>query len=198
MIDLNLDTVYYEPESPILQNINFSIHQGEIVALTGASGIGKSTILKILAGSHTGYAGSVHIKNDSKAALISQNKCLLPWKNVYQNIILLNKVKKVEVDHKKAMDLIDSLGLSGLEKKYPLFLSGGQYQRTALGQAFFYEPDILLMDEPFSALDGQTKREIMDLFLRLQNKFNITTLLVTHSAEEANYIGSRVVNLEKG
>ncbi len=198
MIELKLDTVYYEPGIPILQNINFSIHQGEIVALTGASGIGKSTIIKILAGTHAGYSGSIHIKPDSKAALISQNKCLLPWKNVYQNIVLLNKVKNLEVNLKKAFALIESLGLMGLEKKYPLFLSGGQYQRTALGQAFFYEPDILLMDEPFSALDSQTKKEVMDLFLQLQNKLQITTLLVTHSTKEAEYLGSRVVNLEKG
>ncbi|MDF2803714.1 MAG: Taurine-transporting ATPase [Anaerocolumna sp.] len=198
MIELNLNTVYYEPGTPILENINFYIHQGEIVALTGASGIGKSTILKIVAGFHTRYTGSIDIKKNSKAALISQNKCLLPWKNVYQNIVLLNKVKGVEVNHNKAMDLIESLGLLGLENKYPLFLSGGQYQRTALGQAFFYEPDILLMDEPFSALDRQTKKEVMDLFLRLQDKFKITTLLVTHSTEEAKYLGSRIVNLEKG
>lgn len=200
MIELDLKTIYYEPKTPILENINFTIQEGEVAALTGASGIGKSTILKILAGFHTGYTGSIHIHKDkdSRAAFISQNKCLLPWKSVYQNIILLKKVKDKETNHKKAMDLIDSLGLSGLEKKYPLFLSGGQYQRTALGQAFYYEPDLLLMDEPFSALDSQTKKEVMDIFLKLQRELKITTLLVTHSSEEAHYLGCRVINLEKG
>lgn len=198
MIELNLETVYYEPGNPILENINFTIHEGEVVALTGASGIGKSTLLKILAGFHTGYTGNISIQKESKPAFVSQNKCLLPWKSVYQNIVLLKKVKGEVVDQKKAMDLIDSLGLLGYEKKFPLFLSGGQYQRTALGQAFFYEPDILLMDEPFSALDSQTKMEVMDIFLKLQRKLKITTLLVTHSTEEANYLGSRIINLEKG
>lgn len=198
MIELDLRTIYYEPETPILENVRFTINQGEIVALTGASGIGKSTILKILAGFHRGYTGNINIQKESKAAFISQNKCLLPWKNVYQNIVLIKKVKEKAVDSKKAMELIESLGLSGLEKKFPLFLSGGQYQRTALGQAFFYEPDILLMDEPFSALDAQTKKEVMDIFLKLQKKLGITVLLVTHSIQEANYLGGRVINLEKG
>jgi ABC-type nitrate/sulfonate/bicarbonate transport system ATPase subunit len=198
LIELKLDTVFYDPKTPILENIHFIINQGEIVALTGASGIGKSTILKILAGSHKGYTGNITIQKERKAAFISQNKCLLPWKSVYKNIVLLKKVKENDVDHKKALALIESLGLSGLEKKFPLFLSGGQYQRTALGQAFFYEPDILLMDEPFSALDEQTKMEIMDIFLKLQKELGITVLLVTHSIHEADYLGCRVINLEKG
>ncbi|MFV0344389.1 MAG: ATP-binding cassette domain-containing protein [Anaerocolumna sp.] len=198
MININLNTVYYEPGTPILENIDFSIHPGEIVALTGASGIGKSTIVNILAGSHKGYHGNVTIGEKCRVALISQNKCLLPWKTVYQNIVLLKKAKGNLVDHEKALDLIKNLGLSGMEKKYPLYLSGGQYQRTALGQAFFYEPDILLMDEPFSALDQQTKEDIMDLFLSLQKSLKITTLLVTHSKEEADYLGSRIVHLGKG
>lgn len=198
MIELELNRIYYDPQTPILENVNFFIQQGEIVALTGASGVGKSTILKILAGLHKGYTGNIAINEDSKRAIISQNKCLLPWKTVYQNLILLKKLKEKEIDKFKAMELIENLGLLGLERKYPLSLSGGQYQRTALGQAFYYEPDILLMDEPFSALDSQTKKEVMDIFLKLQKKLNITTLLVTHSKQEASYLGCRIVNLEKG
>jgi NitT/TauT family transport system ATP-binding protein len=197
MITLNTTTIYYKPGQPILKDISFTVNQGEIAALTGASGIGKSTILKMIAGIHTGYQGEVCTPKQSRIAFISQNNSLLPWKTVYENIILLQKVKHRQVDINSVKVLIQNLGLSGLEKQYPLFLSGGQYQRTALGQAFYYEPDIILMDEPFSALDSETKKEIQDLFLNLQKQHNITTLFVTHNKEEAEYLGARIINLKK-
>lgn len=197
MIDFNAQTIYYKPDMPILKDIAFTVNQGEIVALTGTSGIGKSTILKIIAGIHKGFQGKVVTPKESRIAFLSQNNCLLPWKTVYENIILLRKIKDKNIDKARAEELILSLGLSGLEKKYPVFLSGGQYQRTALGQVFFYEPDIILMDEPFSALDVETKREIQDLFLKLQKQCNITTLFVTHNIEEAEYMKARIINLKK-
>lgn len=197
MIELNAQTIYYKPGQPILKDISFTVDQGEIAALTGASGIGKSTILKMVAGIHSGYQGRVSTPKQSRIAFISQNNCLLPWKTVYDNIILLRKVKDSLVDKSSAKALIKNLGLCGLEKQYPYFLSGGQYQRTALGQAFYYEPDIILMDEPFSALDVKTKKEIQDLFLKLQKQHNITTLFVTHNEEEAKYLGARIINLKK-
>ncbi len=196
MIELDIQTIYYEPGQPILEDISFIINKGEIAALTGASGIGKSTILKIIAGIHTRYKGRITIPKNSRIAFISQNNCLLPWKTVYDNIVLLRKIEKGRVDKKRARELIESLGLSGYEKQYPLFLSGGQYQRAALGQVFFYEPDIILMDEPFSALDVKTKREVQDIFMELQKQHTITTLFVTHNVEEAEYMGSRILNLE--
>ncbi len=195
MIELNVRTIYYEPDKPILENISFAIKKGETAVLTGASGIGKSTILKMIAGIHKGYDGRVSLPENSRIAFISQNNSLLPWKTVYDNIVLLRKVETGQADKKSAQKLMESLGLSGYEKQYPLFLSGGQYQRTALGQAFFYEPDIILMDEPFSALDAKTKREVQQVFLNLQKQRNITALLVTHNPEEAEYMGSRIINL---
>lgn len=198
MINIDLETIYYEPECPVLKNVRLDIKEGEIVALTGPSGIGKSTILKILAGIHDKYTGMVEMPEDARIAFISQNKCLLPWKNVYKNICLLCKVKGMDIQKEKVANLIENLGLTGLEKKYPIFLSGGQYQRAALGQVFLYEPDILLMDEPFSALDSQTKKEVMDVFLKLHNERKITTLMVTHNLEEAKYLKSRIINLKKG
>lgn len=196
MIELNAQTIYYNTGQPILKNISFVVEKGEIAALTGASGIGKSTILKMIAGIHRGYEGSVELPKNSRIAFISQKNCLLPWKTVFENIILLKKVEDGRVDKKKASELMKSLGLSGYEKQYPLYLSGGQYQRAALGQAFFYEPDIILMDEPFSALDVSTKQEIQEVFLKLQRQHSITTLFVTHNTEEAEYMGSRIINLE--
>ncbi|MGB8454053.1 MAG: ATP-binding cassette domain-containing protein [Anaerocolumna sp.] len=195
MIELNADTIYYDPGRPILENISFVIEKGEIAALTGASGIGKSTILKMIAGIHTGYKGKITLPDNSRIAFISQNNCLLPWKTVYENIVLLKKTEERRVDKKSAGNLIKSLGLSGCQNQYPLYLSGGQYQRAALGQAFFYEPDIILMDEPFSALDFKTKKEIQEIFLKLQQQHNITTLFVTHNPGEAEYMGGRIINL---
>ncbi|MDF2587101.1 MAG: Taurine-transporting ATPase [Anaerocolumna sp.] len=196
MIELNLQTIYYNKENPILNNVSFNMKQGEIVALTGPSGIGKSTILKIIAGLHSGYDGSLVMPENMRIAFISQNKCLLPWKTVYQNLVLLRKIETGVVDRESAEQLIHALGLTGFEKKYPFVLSGGQYQRVSLGQAFYYKPDILLMDEPFSALDSKTKKEIQDVFLTLKNQYPITTLFVTHNVEEATYMGSRIINLE--
>jgi ABC-type nitrate/sulfonate/bicarbonate transport system ATPase subunit len=196
MIELNLQTIYYNKENPILKNVSFNINQGEIVALTGPSGIGKSTILRIIAGLHSGYDGSFVVPSNMRVAFISQNKCLLPWKTVYQNLVLLRKIETGIVDHESAKDLLHALLLNGYEKKYPFVLSGGQYQRVALGQAFYYKPDILLMDEPFSALDNKTKKEIQDVFMNLKKQYPITTLFVTHNAEEATYMGSRIINLE--
>jgi len=196
MIELDIKTIYYEPERPILNNISFVVNQGEIVALTGSSGIGKSTILKMIAGLHTGYKGVISTPKDMRIAFLSQSKCLLPWKTIYQNVVLLRKVETGKVDKRSAEELIEKLGLFGYEKKYPLFLSGGQYQRAALGQAFYYQPDIILMDEPFSALDLKTKKEVQDVFMKLQIQHNITTLFVTHNREEAEYMGSRIISLE--
>lgn len=197
MIELSAKKIYYEHELPILKDISFSVDNGEIVALTGASGVGKSTILKMIAGIHKGYEGIISTPPKLRIAFISQNKCLLPWKTVFQNLTLLYKIETGVVDKKRAEELISQLGLLGLEKKYPLLLSGGQYQRTALGQAFYYQPDIILMDEPFSALDLKMKREVQDIFMKLQKQFNITTLFVTHNTEEAEYMGSRIIHLEE-
>lgn len=197
MIELNVKTIYYEPDLPILKDISFVVNKGEIVTLTGVSGVGKSTILKMIAGIHNGYNGRISTPENLRIAFISQNKCLLPWKTVFQNIVLLQKIETGLVDKDRAEKLISQLGLAGYEKKYPLFISGGQYQRTALGQAFYYQPDIILMDEPFSALDMKMKKEVQDIFMKLQKQFNITTLFVTHNTQEAEYMGSRIIHLEE-
>lgn len=197
MIELNAKIIYYESDFPILKDISFKVNEGEIVALTGASGVGKSTILKMIAGIHKGYDGNLSMPKDLRIAFISQNKCLLPWKTVYENIVLLHKIETGLVDKKRAAALIRQLGLTGYEKKYPLFLSGGQYQRTTLGQAFYYQPDIILMDEPFSAMDMKLKKEVQDIFINLQKQFNITTLFVTHNTHEAEYMGGRLIHLDE-
>ncbi|GHU88382.1 aliphatic sulfonates import ATP-binding protein SsuB 2 [Clostridia bacterium] len=177
---LRVDAAWYGKAAPILRDFALTVGEGEIVTLMGASGAGKSTILNIIAGLHTDFSGVREA--EGKIALIPQNDCLLPWKTVGQNLNLLGKG-----------ELLDRLGLPGLGNRYPRELSGGQRRRVALGQALNSRPDILLMDEPFSALDGETKEEILQLFLSLSH--GLRTVFVTHDNSEARRIGGRVVTL---
>lgn len=195
MIELDIKTAYYADKKPVLSGFSLAAEKGEIVTLTGASGSGKSTVLKIIAGLHKGYDGSLRLEDGKAIAMIPQSKYLLPWKNVLQSVMLLQEAKSPRSDREKAYELIKALGLSGLEKRFPLMLSGGQYQRVMLGQAIFCEPDILLMDEPFSALDDKTKHEIIGLFLKLRESRGFTAIFVTHNMEEARLMGGRIVRL---
>lgn len=195
MITIHIKKAFYEIDKPVISDFNMSVSQGEIVAVVGQSGVGKSTLLKIMAGLHKNYEGELTVKENLRLAFIPQNQGLLPWKTVYENIVLLAKTENRQINKQRALELINSLGLGGLEKQYPHRLSGGQYKRAALGQAFFYEPDIILMDEPFSGLDGTIKKEVQDLFMRLQKEKGITTIFVTHDMAETIYMGGRVVRL---
>ena len=186
-----------------LKNIDLDISGGETCAIIGPSGCGKSTILKVLAGIITKYEGLVEINGQSvmpqrqKIGFIPQDYGLLPWRNVYENICLGAKVKKqMNGETKESLDfLIEQLGLSGLENRYPVELSGGQQQRVALARSFLLKPDLLLMDEPFSALDAMSREEIQNLFLRVWRKQAVSTILVTHQVEEAVYLGSKILIL---
>ena len=193
MIDVKLKKIFYADEKVILSDIEMKIAKGEIVTILGKSGRGKSTLLKIIAGLHSNYEGSVKTES-SKIGYIPQNKCLLPWKTVYENLILLKKIE-ASVSKEKATELLKRLKIEELKDKYVNNLSGGEYQRVTLGQVFYYEPDIILMDEPFSALDSQTKDEILYLFLQLQQEKKITTVFVTHNIDEAEFIKGRIIRL---
>lgn len=186
-----------------LQNINLELSAGETCAIIGPSGCGKSTLLKVLAGIIKKFEGSVEINGQpitprkQRIGFIPQNYGLLPWKNVYENIRLGIKIKnkKAADDSEKLDNLIEQLGLGGLENRYPGELSGGQQQRVALARAFLLKPDLLLMDEPFSALDAMTREEIQNVFLNVWRKHSVSTVLVTHHVEEAVYLGRKIVIL---
>lgn len=193
MIDVKLNKIFYTDEKVVLSNIEIKIAKGEIVTILGKSGRGKSTLLKIIAGLHSGYEGTVKAES-SKIGYIPQNKCLLPWKTVYENLILLKKIE-ASVSKEKATELLRRLKIEELKDKYVNNLSGGEYQRVTLGQVFYYEPDIILMDEPFSALDSQTKDEILQMFLQLQQEKKITTVFVTHNTDEAEFVKGRIIRL---
>ena len=186
-----------------LEHINLELGAGETCAIIGPSGCGKSTILKVLAGIIKDFTGVVEINgqpvkpSEQKIGFIPQNYGLLPWKNVYENICLGMKIKNKNVNkEQKTLDFfIQQLGLSGLENRYPGELSGGQQQRVALARSFLLQPDLLLMDEPFSALDAITREDIQDIFLTVWKKYSVSTVLITHYVEEAVYLGQKIVIL---
>lgn len=182
-----------------LRDFSLNLEDGHIYAVVGPSGSGKSTLLRVLAGLITDYTGEVRIDGvtpDPKhqsIGLVPQNYGLLPWKRVDANIFLPGNIKKSHPDTLLANDIIDSLGLSDLLHRYPHELSGGQQQRVALARSFIQKPDLLLMDEPFAALDILSAEKSRELFRSVWNKHKVTTLFITHNLEEAVSLGSHIV-----
>ncbi|MDD4601338.1 Vitamin B12 import ATP-binding protein BtuD [bioreactor metagenome] len=201
----NLSVTYQSLEDcyAALDNINLELEAGETCAIIGPSGCGKSTLLKVLAGIITNFDGTVEINDQpirpskQRIGFIPQNYGLLPWKNVDENIRLGAKIKGLSSASgtEDIALLLEELGLKGLERRYPGELSGGQQQRVALARAFLLKPDLLLMDEPFSALDAMTREEIQDVFLAVWREHAVSTILVTHHVEEAVYLGRKIVIL---
>ncbi len=183
-----------------LDNLNININTGDIYTFIGPSGCGKSTFLYVLSGILKDYSGSISIDGKTinpktqRIGLVLQNYGLLPWKNVLSNIMLGIKIK----NDKPVLDeygryILKQLGIDNLLDRYPRELSGGQQQRVAIARAFILKPDLLLMDEPFSALDAITREEIQELFLNIWKKNQVTTVFITHSVDEALYLGSKIV-----
>lgn len=205
MIEIKDLTVKYtspKEEYTALYNVDLIVPTGGTCALIGPSGCGKSTLLKVMAGIIKDYEGSVKFDGaqlkpaQQKIGFIPQNYGLLPWRTVEQNIGIAARLKQADGVKKDALDkIIRLLGLDGLEKRYPVELSGGQQQRVSLARAFLLKPDVLLMDEPFSALDAITREEMQDVFLSLWNKYAVSTVLVTHYVEEAIYLGQKIAIL---
>ncbi|NLF45124.1 MAG: ABC transporter ATP-binding protein [Syntrophomonadaceae bacterium] len=203
MIEVKDLTVNYNRENdkiPALKNVSINIGTGDIYTFIGPSGCGKSTFLYVLSGILQDYTGSVRVNErpvnprSQRIGLILQNYGLLPWKNVYDNTMLGVKIKNDQVvldDY--GQYLLQRLGIDNLLDRYPKELSGGQQQRVAIARAFMLKPDLLLMDEPFSALDAITREELQELFLKIWKENNVTTVFITHSVDEALYLGSKIV-----
>lgn len=180
----------------VLEEINLSIEQSEFLILLGPSGSGKSTLLRIIAGLLPPSSG--RIKNRAKKiGFIFQNFALLPWLTVEENIGFGLKMAGTAEKEWKSItkNLIEEVGLKGFEKSYPRELSGGMKQRVGIARALAIEPDIIFLDEPFSALDSFTAEKLRLDLLRIWQQKKITMVMVTHLTEEAVFMGDRVAVL---
>lgn len=186
-----------------LNDINLAFETGELTSLLGPSGCGKTTLLKIIAGLLPATQGEIFVKGKKvtapgpERAFVFQDFALLPWASVLQNAAFglkmqgMGKAEREEV----ANHYIGEVGLDGFQSKYPHELSGGMRQRVGLARALAVNADVLLMDEPFSAVDEQTRRKFQEDLIRLREVENKTFIFVTHSIEEAVYVSDRIVLL---
>lgn len=185
----------------VLDRLELKVQEGELVSIIGPSGCGKSTLLKLVAGLDTDYEGNIQvfserIKGPSKErGFIFQEHRLFPWSTVEGNIAGNLKLKNPAV-RKKIDDLIGLVNLRGFEKAYPRQISGGMSQRVAIARALLRNPKILLLDEPFGALDAFTREHLQEALLNIWEKNKTTMLLVTHDIDEAIFLSSRVVVMD--
>ncbi|MBN1932469.1 MAG: ABC transporter ATP-binding protein [Desulfobacterales bacterium] len=185
----------------VLDNVSFSLEDGESMAVIGPSGCGKTTLLYILAGLISYARGTVMIKGDPlkgplrNTAFILQDFGLLPWKTVRQNVCLGMKLRGVSKEKERIIcdSLLETMGLSQYRDCYPARLSGGEKQRIAIARALALKPDILLMDEPFSSLDTFTTETLQDTLLEIKAVHHLTMIIVTHSIEEAVFLGDKIM-----
>lgn len=193
----------------VLRDVDLTIEPGEVVSFVGRSGCGKSTLLNIIAGLLTPTAGAVEMSGEGRRALgrfdtelptrayITQENRLLPWRSAQQNVALPLELHGVgRADRAKAaQEILARVGLAGSEKRRPAELSGGQQQRVAIAQSLVFDPLVLLMDEPFGALDAWTRQSLHELVVDVHDEFGTTTVLVTHDVFEALSLSDRVVTL---
>lgn len=191
------------------KNINFGIEQGKLAALLGPSGSGKTTILRMLAGLEQQDCGDVIIDgavvNDVPAnkrgiGFVFQNYALFRYMTVYDNIAFGLKVQKMDKKkiHERVMEMISLIGLDGLEKRYPNQLSGGQRQRVAFARAIAPKPHLLLLDEPFAAIDAKVRKELRSWLKEMIQKIGITSIFVTHDQEEAVEVADDIIIINEG
>ncbi|MFD3262115.1 ABC transporter ATP-binding protein [Paenibacillus lentus] len=183
-------------EVQALTNINLNVDESEFISIIGPSGCGKSTLLRILANLDTPSSGHIHWESSADhIGFVFQDATLLPWKTVYENAKFPLEVKKMtSKEHLDNLDkLLELAGLKGFEKAYPRELSGGMRQRVSIVRALSYNPDVLLMDEPFGALDALTRDKMGIELLRIWTETKKTILFVTHSIAEAVFLSDRVI-----
>ena len=188
-----------------LDSFNLDILPAEIISVVGPTGCGKSTSLNLLAGFETPSSGSVTVDGSpvdgpgSDRGVVFQQPSLFPWFSVFENVVLGVRSRGVpRADYEpRAMNLLAEVGLKGFERHYPYQLSGGMQQRVQIARALIGEPDILLMDEPFGALDYQTRLLMQKLLLRLWERFKPTILFITHDVGEAVFISDRVIAMTR-
>jgi len=190
-----------------VSEVTFDVAAGELVALVGPSGCGKTTLLKILAGLHPHDAGEVRIGSAAQPfdpsrdiGMVFQQPLLLKWRRVLDNVLLPAEILGLPLaaSRERARDLLALVGLRDAEAKYPYELSGGMQQRAAIARALIHDPKLILMDEPFGALDALTREKMNIELLRIWEQARKTIVFVTHGITEAVFLGTRVVVLTAG
>jgi NitT/TauT family transport system ATP-binding protein len=194
-------------EFPAISEASFDVEAGELVSLVGPSGCGKTTLLKILAGLHPHDGGEVEIGSTEQPfdpgrdiGMVFQQPLLLKWRRVIDNVLLPAEILGLPAaeSHARARDLLALVGLAGSAEKYPYELSGGMQQRAAIARALIHDPKLILMDEPFGALDALTREKMNLELLRIWEEARKTIVFVTHGITEAVFLGTRVVVLTAG
>ena len=192
-------------EVEALRDLTFTVDNGDLVCLVGPSGCGKTTLLRCIAGLLEPSGGTVRLDGREVSgpppglAMVFQEygRSLFPWMTVRDNVELPLQQKRIPKQRRATLvaDALDAVGLAGTETAYPWQLSGGMQQRVAIARAVAYEPSTLLMDEPFAAVDAQTRADLEDLVRALWQRLKVTVLFITHDIDEAVYLGRRVVML---
>jgi NitT/TauT family transport system ATP-binding protein len=193
------------PSVEVIDGVSFSINQGELVSLLGPSGCGKTTLLRIVAGLETATSGGVTIlgrrvtKPQPDFGMVFQTPVLMPWRTALDNVLYPMEVlhRNGRQARERAMHLLELVGLTDFADRRPRELSGGMQQRVSLCRALIHEPALLLMDEPFGALDELTRLTMNDLLLELRTASQATVVFVTHSIPEAIYLSDRVLVLSR-
>jgi NitT/TauT family transport system ATP-binding protein len=195
--DLVFDGVCFEfvPATPVLADLDFRVPAGQVAALIGLSGCGKSTVLRLAAGLLAPTAGSVQVDPGARA-FVFQRPTLLPWRSVADNVRLpLELAGDLEDAQDRVDDVLGRVGLADAGQRLPRELSGGMAMRVSLARALVTRPQLLLLDEPFSALDAFTRRQLQEEVLALQQSLGLTTVLVTHDVDEAALFSHEVIVL---
>ncbi len=201
----DLDLIFQAADGPVhaLSGIDLTIERGDFVSLIGPSGCGKTTLMRVIADLETPTSGAITVNGVTPEAArlaraygyVFQAPALYPWRNVLRNVTLPLEIMGMAPAERRAraIDHLELVNLAGFEKKFPWQLSGGMQQRVSIARALSFEPELLLMDEPFGALDEITRDHLNEQLLRLWEKTKKTVVFVTHSIPEAAYLSSRIV-----
>jgi NitT/TauT family transport system ATP-binding protein len=190
----------------VLNDFNLDINDGEFITLLGQSGCGKTTFLNLLAGLETNHSGEILVdgnplnERDFNRGFVFQSYALLPWRTVIRNLEIGLEIRKVKKSERRkiAREYLDLIGLGAFENQYPHQLSGGMKQRVAIARVLAYKPELILMDEPFAALDAQTRESLQIELLKIWEADKKTIVFVTHSIDEAILLSDRIAFMSEG
>lgn len=200
----NITFQYKENERPLFKNLSFSVSKGDFVIIIGSSGCGKTTLFRLINGLEQPSSGEILIDNQpirghANCAYMPQKDLLFPWRTIGRNLLLPMEIQKISRDEQKqrANTMLKEIGLETCYNKYPNELSGGMRQRVSFARTMLTGSNLLLLDEPFSALDSLTKLDMQEWLLKQWKHFHNTILFITHDVDEAILLGRKILIMEK-